>query len=68
MSKMRTELKKRLRRLGHSQADLARQTGVEYKRLNLWVCGLTGLREEEVALIDSVVKKWERRNDVPARR
>ena len=60
MAKIRLQLKKRLKKLNYTQADLSRESGIDYKRLNLWICGLVRLREDQVKRIEAILKRWEK--------
>jgi len=52
------DIRDELRRLGHTQAELARRTEIDYTRLNGALSGLWGLKQEQAENVLRVMNSW----------
>lgn len=58
MPDIRNDIKTSLRNVGHSMADLCRETGINYKRLSGIVNGYWYARPEEERSIHEAISAW----------
>jgi hypothetical protein len=58
---MLKKVKDRLSSTRHTLADMARETFIDYRKLNGWANGYWTLTEEDQNKVDAAFSKWEKR-------
>jgi|WetSurMetagenome_2_1015567.scaffolds.fasta_scaffold71170_2 hypothetical protein len=60
MTDYRENLEKELKELGKTKAQLARETGIDYKRISGFFCRYWFLSIEDEKNVRSVLSQWQR--------